>query len=117
MPISQIKAITRLYQEVISNGIVIDENQSIDDITTLCESKGQFIFRGDSYWSFVKSSKNGKDCIRMIFAIKETSGGKVQNNDKLMELISNVEKTLIFIDESIVIKQGRFMYLDVIKYI
>ncbi len=98
MPISQARAIVRLYQEVLSNGITVEENQSIEDITKSCEKKGQFIFRGDSYWSFVQTKSNARKCVRMIFALKENSGGKVHNIDRIMELIGNVEKTLTFID-------------------
>jgi len=117
MAISQLKAVIRLYQEVISNGITVDENQSIDEITTSCEKKGQFIFRGDSYWSFVQTKKDGKKCIRMIFALKENAGGKVQNIDRIIELMDNIEHILIFIDHVKIIKKGGFIYLDAIKFI
>ena len=117
MAISQAKAIVRLYHEVLSNGITVEENQSIEDITKSCEKKGQFIFRGDSYWSFVQTKRDDRKCVRMIFALKENSGGKVHNIDRIMELIGNVEKTLTFIDSVNIIKQGGFIYLDAIKYI
>jgi hypothetical protein len=117
MPISQSKAIMRLYKEVLSNGTTVPEDGTIDDITKYCESKGQFIFRGDSYWSFVCTTDSDKHCIRMIFALKENVGGKVHNIDKVMELIANIEKTLIFIDKMKLIKQGGFIYLDSIKYV
>jgi hypothetical protein len=117
MPISQAKAIIRLYKEVQSNGITVDENKSIDDITKSCEKKGQFIFRGDSYWSFVQTKKEDKKCIRMIFALKENAGGKVHNIDRIIELIGNIEQTLIFIDDVKIIKKGGFIYLDAIKFI
>jgi hypothetical protein len=117
MPISQTKAITRLYNEVISNGTTIPENGTIDDITAYCETKGQFIFRGDSYWSFVQTTHDDKKCIRMIFALKENSGGKVYNIDRVMELIASVEKTLTYIDNTKIVKQGGFIYLDAIKFI
>jgi len=116
MAISQNKAIIRLYNEVLVNGIIVDENKSIDDITKSCEKKGQFIFRGDSYWSFVQTKRNGRKCIRMIFALKENAGGKVHNIDRIMELISNIERTLIFIDDIRIIKSSGFIYLDAYKH-
>ena len=116
MPISQPKAIVRLYNEVRTNGITVEENKSIDEITKSCEKKGQFIFRGDSYWSFVQTKKNGRKCIRMIFALKENSGGKVHNIDRMIELIGNIEKTLIFVDDIKIVKQGGFIYIDSVKY-
>lgn len=115
MAISQPKAIIRLYSEVIQNGTVVNENETIENITGICEKKGQFIFHIDSYWSFVKSKFNDKDCIRMIFALKENSGGKVHNIDRITELIRNIEKILIFVDDIKIVKMGGFIYLDVIK--
>jgi hypothetical protein len=115
MAISQTKAITRLYSEVVANGIVVNENEKIENITSICEKKGQFIFHVDSYWSFVKSKFNSVKCIRMIFALKENVGGKVHNIDRVVELIKNIEKTLTFVDNIKIIKKGDFIYLDVVK--
>jgi len=116
MAISQHKAIIRLYNEVLANGIIVDENKSIDEITKSCEKKGQFIFRGDSYWSFVQTKIDGRKCIRMIFTLKENSGGKVHNIDRIIELIGNIERTLIFIDKIKIVKAGGFIYLDAHKH-
>ena len=115
MAISQTKAITRLYSEVVANGIVVNENEKIESITSTCEKRGQFIFHIDSYWSFVQSKFNSKKCIRMIFALKENVGGKVHNIDRVVELIKNIEKTLTFVDNIRIVKKGDFIYLDVIK--
>jgi len=116
MAISQPKAIARLYNEVVTNGQIVPENEKIENITALCEKKGQFIFHVDSYWSFVKTKFADKKCIRMIFALKENAGGKVHNIDRLVELIKNVEKTLIFVDKINIVKKGDFIYLDVVKF-
>jgi hypothetical protein len=116
MAISLPKAITRLFSEVVTNGIVVPENEKVETITALCEKKGQFIFYVDSYWSFVKTKFNDIDCIRMVFALKENSGGKVHNIDRVVELIKNVERTLIYVDCIRVMKKTDFIYLDVIKY-
>ena len=117
MAISQTKAIIRLYNEILSNGIFVDESKDIDEIIKSCEKRGQFIFRGDSYWSFVQTKKNHRKCIRMIFALKENIGGKVQNIDRLIELIDSIEKVLIFVDIVKIVRKGGFIYLDVIKFI
>jgi hypothetical protein len=116
MAISQPKAIARLYNEVVLNGQLVPEDEKIEVITALCEKKGQFIFHIDSYWSFVKTKFTDKKCIRMIFALKENVGGKVHNIDRIVELIKNIEKTLIFVDRIHIVKRGDFIYLDVIKY-
>lgn len=117
MAISQTKAIIRLYNEVLSNGIFVDENNDIDDIIKSCEKRGQFIFRGDSYWSFVQTKKDGRLCMRMIFTLKENVGGKVQNIDRVVELIGSIERVLIFIDDVKIVRKGGFIYLDVVKFI
>ena len=115
MAISQSKAISRLFGEVVTNGIVVAEDEKIETITATCEKKGQFIFHVDSYWSFVKSKYEGRKCIRMIFALKENVGGKVHNIDRVVELIKNIEKTLVFIDNIKIVHKSDFIYLDVIK--
>lgn len=117
MAISQTKAITRLFNEVSANGIFVNENESIENITSACEKKGQFIFHVDSYWSFVKSKYENKKCIRMIFALKENVGGKVHNIDRVVELIKNIEKTLIYIDNIKLVKKDDFIYLDMVKLV
>ena len=113
--ISQTKAISRLYNEVLVNGMVVKEEETIDNITDYCEKKGQFVLHTDSYFSFVKTKFEEKKCIRMIFALKESEGGKVHNIDRITELIRNIEKILIFIDSVKIVKKGGFIYLDVIK--
>ena len=117
MAISPGKAINRLYDEVSTNGLVVNENELIENIIELCKKKGQFMFHVDSFWSFVQSKYKGKKCIRMIFAIKEEDGGKVHNIDRLVELIKVVEKTLTFIDDAKIVKKNGFMYLDTVKLI
>lgn len=117
MAILPTKAIMRLFDEVSTKGLYVDENETIENIIKLCEKKGQFIFHVDSFWSFVQTKFGDKKCIRMIFAIKEEDGGKVQNIDRLVDLIKIVEKTLVYIDSAKIIKKNGFMYLDTIKII
>ncbi len=117
MAISQTKAILRLFNNVCEKGIIVQENESIDTIIKLCEKKGQFIFYGDSYWSFVKTKLNNKNCVRMIFALKDNCNGKVHNIDRIIGLIKSVELILIFIDEINISTKKDFIYLDIIKNI
>lgn len=119
MAIKQTKAIQRLYDETLKNGITVEEKEDLLDIIRKCEEKGQFIFHpsttGDSYWSFVKTTLNGSDCIRMVFALKAGESGKVQDIERVMTLIKNLESTLIFIDDVKMIKGQGFIYLDAFK--
>ena len=117
MSLSKSKAILRLYEEVLRNGSDVPENTNLHDIIQICEKKGQYIFHTDSYWNFIKSQHKNLPCIRMIFAIKEEDGGKIQNIDKIVELIREIETTLIFVDKIDIVKSDKFIYIDSIKII
>jgi len=116
MTIKQNKAIRILYDEILEKGLVVEETETIQNIISLCESKGQFIFHGDSFWSFVKSHHKTKPCMRMIFALKDIDGGKVHNIERIMELIHNIESVLVFVDCIDIVTTKSFIYIDVIKY-
>ena len=119
MTLSQPKAILRLYNEILKNGLTLKENEKISKIIESCEKDGKYIFNTESgsYWSFVKSTKNNEPCIRMIFAVKENNGGKVQNIDRIISLIKNVENTLLFIDFIEIVKDDKVIFLDIVKII
>jgi len=116
MALKQTKAILRLYNEILEKGLMVDEKETIPDIIRKCEEKGQFIFHGDSFWSFVKSTYNGRKCIRMIFALKDGEGGKVHNIERITTLISNLESVLVYVDDINIINSEGFIYLDVVKH-
>lgn len=117
MALKQTKAILRLYNEILDNGIVVKENEDIPDIIQKCEEKGQFIFHGDSFWSFVKTTHEGRNCIRMIFALKNTEGGKVHNIERITTLIQNLESVLVYVDNIDIVYADKFIHVDVIKYL
>lgn len=119
MTLSKPKAILRLYNEILKNGLFVNENEEISKILEDCEKSGKYLFSADSnsYWNFVKSTWKQKPCIRMIFAVKENNGGKVQNIDRIVDLIRDIEKTLIFVDNINIVKSEKFIYLDIVKII
>lgn len=117
MALKQTKAIKRLYDEILDNGLVIPEGETIQNIITKCEEKGQFIFHGDSFWSFVKSEYKTRKCVRMIFALKDCEGGKVHNIERITTLIQNLESVLVYVDNVDVNNSDGFIYIDVIKYL
>ncbi len=51
----------------------------------------------------------------MIFSIKENSGGKVHNIDRVVDIIRSVETVFIFVDKIKVVRTEGFIQLDVIK--
>lgn len=119
MILSKPKAILRLYNETLKNGLVVLENEDISKIIEDCEKQGKYLFNSESgsVWSFVKSEWKKQPCIRMIFAIKENNGGKVQNIDRVVDLIKNTENTLLYVDFIDIIKNEKFIYLNIVKII
>ena len=115
MAISKSKAILRLFNETLKNGLEIDENENISNIIQICEKNGKYIFHIDSYWCFVKTTRNHKQYIRMIFALKENEGGKIQNIDRIIEIIRNVESVLLYVNSIDIVKSDKFIYLDIFK--
>lgn len=55
------------------------------------------------------------ECIRIVFALKEGDGGKVQNIERVIQIIKDLEEVLVYIDQCRQTKGDGFIYLDVIK--
>jgi hypothetical protein len=62
-----------------------------------------------------RSTFENCDCIRIVFVIKETDGGKVQDVERIMKLINEMEVAIISVDRCIQQKSDGFIYLDVAK--
>jgi len=112
----QEKAIIKLYNESLKNGIQIKENEDFLTILDICKEKGQFVFHINSYWGFVKTTHQNKNCVRMIFALKNEEEGKVHNIERILSLIRDLERVLVFVDSIAIKKISEFTYIDVIKY-
>lgn len=115
MAASLSKVITKLFNEASTYSLNVPEGEPIESVIKKCEEKGQFVFQGDYFLSFVKSTFNGQECIRMIFAIKEEAGGRLKNIERLVDILKVVEKTLIFVDKALTERGENFIYLDIIK--
>lgn len=115
MAASLSKVILKLFNEVSAYDVSVSEDEPIENVIKKCEKKGQFVFQGDYFLSFVKSTYQGQKCIRMIFAIKEETGGRLRNIERLVDILKVVEKTLIFVDRALTDKGDGFIYLDIIK--
>lgn len=112
----QEKAIAKLYNECSKNGIETKEGEDFIGILESCKEKGQFVFYVNSYWGFVRTTSQNKKCIRMIFALKNEEEGKVHNIERILSLIRDLERVLIFVDSIAIKKINQFTYIDVIKY-
>lgn len=53
--------------------------------------------------------------IRIVFIIKETDQGKVQDIEKVMLLIADLEAALTYVDKCTQTKGDNFIYIDVLK--
>ena len=95
----------------------VEEGTSLFDVVTLCEESGWFHYDKEiqESWNIVKSKKDGKECIRIIFRILEGEGGKVQNIDRVMELIKMLETHFVYLDDTKMIKKKKHIYVDVVK--
>ena len=111
----QIKSIKTLFDKTVEEGIEVEENLSLFDILKKCEAEGKFVFHGDSHWNFVKSAFAGKPCVRMIFVLQEGEGGKVKDIDKVMQLVGDLDELFIFLDNTKMTKQKKFIYVDAVK--
>jgi len=113
----QVNAILKMFNVTLDKGLYVAEEEDIFTILKKCEKNGQFYFDGDSYWCFIQSEFNKQKCIRMIFALKYSDGGKVKKIERLTSLIYNLERALLYVDKVSVDdeSQTNFVYIDAIK--
>lgn len=119
MVIKQTKAIIRLYEETLSNGLesLIDETPL--EILEKCQKVGKYVFRPDtnSCWAFVRIINEPIPMVRMVFAFNKGNSSAVAITDKITDLVGDVERELTFVDTISITKTDEFSYLVVTKNI
>lgn len=110
------KVISKLFKECVDNNEDenIDPSTDVQDILRYCEKHERLTEHNGNYFAFVKTSSNDFPAVRIICAIKQGKK-KVFNVEKIMKLVREIEKSLIFIDSTHTKKQDNFFYLDMIK--
>jgi len=115
-------SIESFYERVSScdDTLFFKHDEDLDKITELCQKQGQFVFRKEdlSTWYFTRTMFKNKKSIRMIFIFskEDQSGGKVHDVEKIMKLLSDVERVLVYLDEISIFKAGNSMILDAYKF-
>lgn len=111
------KVISNLYQECLSDSDEsVDPENDIRDILEYCESKKRLTEHDENFFAFVRSINGTRQCVRMVYAIRQGKK-KVFNVEKIMGLIREIERALIFVDKTRTKEEDGFFYLDIIKEI
>ena len=111
----QIEKLKKLFADTLHNGIFLNEGLTARDVVDTCEEKGKFFSHNKIFIAPIRSSYQKFDCIRMIFVIKETESGKVQDVERVMSLIKDLETAIVCIDNCEQTKSDGFIYVDIIK--
>ena len=96
-------------------GIFLDENLTPRQIINICEDQGRlFSYRG-MFICAARSIYENTDCVRMLFVLKESSQGKIQDVEKIMDLLTELETSLVYLDKCKQEKIDNLLYVDIIK--
>ena len=113
----QSEKIKKVFKETLQNGVVIEEGISPRDIIDLCEKDNKLYSYKDMFIAPTMSRIGDSDCMRIIFALREISGGRVQNVERVINLVKDLETVLIYLDDCNQTKDNGFIYFDVTKII
>ena len=114
----------KIYQDVIEeNNLLFDDDiNNIDYLSLFCKatSKNKLYRLLECNLCMFKCSYEEKDSVLIIFSIPHGSESSLkQVSDKIMEIITILEKTFILLDYVITdeVKDDKFIYVTVIKNI
>lgn len=120
-------AVLKLYNESLNRDFSVANDCPGEDVFWEANKSG-YVVRYNGYTlAFAKCTKNEKDCIRIMCAIRTKM--KVQDGDKeaiktekkvkviehIIDFIRVLEDSLSFIDECNVYEVRNFMYVDSVK--
>jgi hypothetical protein len=111
----QAERIKKVLNETLTSGIFGEENISARDVVELCEAERKLYSYKGMYISPIKTTFNGQESIRIIFTMKQSDSGRVQDVEKILQLIRDLESVLVYVDNTDQTKSEGFVYLDVIK--
>ena len=110
-----LEKIKKLFRETLLEGIFLTENltprQFIDD----CENQGKLYSYKGMFLCAARSTYENTDCVRMIFVLKESDQGKVQDVEKIMALLTELENSLIYLDNCKQEKIDNLVYVYIVK--
>jgi len=110
----QSQKIQKVFKDTLTNGITLDEAIPVREVIEECEKNNKLFSYKDMFIAPIKTTLDGLESIRIIFTVKEESG-KVQNIERIMTLVKELEEILVHLDYCRLDKNDNFIYLDIIK--
>ncbi|MEM4260776.1 MAG: hypothetical protein QXG00_06060 [Candidatus Woesearchaeota archaeon] len=111
----QVEKFRKLFYDTLFDGIFVSESFSTRDIVEECEKQGKLYSYKGLFIAPVRSTYNNADCIRIVFVIKSTDNGKVQDVDKVLNLLKDIEDAFTYVDICRQINHDGYMYIDTVK--
>ena len=110
-----LEKIKKLFKETLLEGIFLAENLTPRQFIDECEDQGKLFSYKGMFICAARSVYENVDCVRMIFAIKESDQGKVQDVEKIMTLLTELESSLIYLDKCKQEKIDNLVFIDIVK--
>lgn len=118
--------ILKLFNSAIKNDLFVSTDDTVFDVLNKCKDNDEISLEyKDVNAGFAKVEFDGKDYMRMVFELKpqidengnKITRSKVQNIEKTVQLVKNLEKTLIYLNECYYDKIEDNIYIDARKLI
>lgn len=112
--------ILKLYNSAKNSKLEVHEKDTTQEVLEYCKDYiEQILEYKELNAAFVKMKLKNEDYIRMVFELKppKNSRSKVQNIERIIQLIKSLEKTLIVISTCSYDTINGIVYLDAVKVI
>jgi len=111
----RIQQLQKSYDEALTSNFTVDLSDPAVDVIRKNEESNKLTEADNDrvYWFFAKTKK--PTSMRMIFAVKETSRGRVRNLERITNIVRDVECMLSYVDSFETTKSGNIVYLDIVK--
>ena len=111
----QLEKIRRVINETLTKGVTTEESLTARELVEHCEKEGKLFSYKGMFIAPSKTTQDVQECLRVVFVLKEGDSGKVQNVEKVMQIVSDLESILVYVDLCDQTELEGFIYLDVIK--
>tara|TARA_Y100000310_G_scaffold342450_1_gene445767 strand:- start:2966 stop:3325 length:360 start_codon:yes stop_codon:yes gene_type:complete len=112
--------ILKLYDSAINSNLEVEEEETSKGVLGQCKDYSEQILEyKELNAAFVKTKKGDEDYIRMVFELKppKNSRSKVQNIERIVQLIKSLEKTLVVVNKCSYDLVDGDVYLDAVKLV
>ena len=111
----QLEKIRRVINETLTKGIITNDSLTARELVESCEKEGKLFSYKGMFIASSKTTRKSQECLRTVFVLKEGDSGKVQNVEKIMQIVTDLEVILEYVDNCDQTELEGFIYLDVIK--